>query len=145
MIVSLGKLRAAWNTTYVKTVYLLQEDVTVQLRFQVKLSSSGCLPIAAQFNGRPVYDISGLDAHQVVEVLFAILDLKDTVSSLYHYKFTKIKILDHNSPHFNDEKKKWRGLVSVARVQHITKKQAFNCFSDVIDPFHEWLPVINVF
>ena len=38
---------------------------------------SGLLPIAEPFNGRPVYDISGLNARQVVAVLSAIVNDRD--------------------------------------------------------------------
>ena len=44
--------------------------------FQEKLPS-GLPPIAALLDGRPVYDISGFDAHQVVAVLSAIVNDKD--------------------------------------------------------------------
>ena len=57
------------------TVYDCQVQACKEI-FQEKLPS-GCQPIAAQFNGRPVYDISGFDAHQVVGVLPAIVNDKD--------------------------------------------------------------------
>ena len=57
------------------TVYDCQVQACKEV-FQKKLPC-GCPPIEAPFNGRPVYDISGFDAHQVVGVLSAIVNDKD--------------------------------------------------------------------
>ena len=57
------------------TVYDCQVQACKEV-FQEKLPS-GLPPIAALLNGRPVYDISGFNAHQVVAVLSAIVNDRD--------------------------------------------------------------------
>lgn len=58
------------------TVYVCQVQACKEV-FKEKLPRDLVLPIAALFNGRPLYDISGFDAHQVVAVLSAIVNDKD--------------------------------------------------------------------
>lgn len=60
---------------YHTTVYDCQVQACKEV-FKEKLPS-GLPPIAEPFNERPLYDISGCDAHQVVAVLSAIVNYKD--------------------------------------------------------------------
>lgn len=60
---------------YHTAVYVYQVQACKEV-FKEKLPR-GLPPIAALFNGRPLYDISGFNAHQVVAVLSAIVNYKD--------------------------------------------------------------------
>ena len=60
---------------YHTTVYDCQVQACKEV-FKEKLPR-GLPPIAALLNGRPLYDISGFNAHQVVAVLSAIVNDKD--------------------------------------------------------------------